>query len=65
MIAKILLRLKDIRPEFIDRMKKIQVQMTSANENSTLEIKINRGTSLEMLTSSIVTLDVSFQKYVK
>lgn len=65
MKAKILSRLKGVRSVLIDRVKQIEVEMTAVNVNSGLQIKISQGTSLEMITASIVTLNVCFQKYVK
>lgn len=49
----------------VDRVKHIEVEMTSVNENNRLQVKIIQGTPVEIITVSTVTLTMFFQKYVK
>lgn len=63
--ANIFSRLKVIMSVLVDRVKHIEVEMTSVNENNRLQVKIIQGTSVEIITVSTVTLNMFFQKYVK
>lgn len=63
--ANIFSRLKVIMSVLVDRVKHIEVEMTSVNENNRLQVKIIQGTPVKIITVSTVTLTMFFQKYVK